>query len=118
LFVRVWRRICSYEPTRDIIVPLVSLSLELLSDLISLNLAHGVIFVLPSVELLSLVPLRLSFSLLAQVKHGDSLVNHIELNLFVQGAICSEGRQAVHFDQPRLYFVVNENVNSKDFKAH
>ena len=76
------------------------------------------IFVLPAVELLSLVPLRLSLSLLAQVQHGDSLVHHIELNLLVQGAICREGRQAVHFDQPRLNFVVNENVYSKDFKAH
>ena len=76
------------------------------------------IFVLSAIELLSLVPLGLSLSLLAQVQHGDSLVNHIELDFFVQGAICSERRQAVYFDQPRLYFIVNENVYSKDFKAH
>ena len=56
------------------------------------------IFVLSAVELLSLVPLRLSLSLLAQVQHGNSLVHHIELNLLVQGAIGREGRQAVHFD--------------------
>ena len=55
----------SNKAAADIVIPFVSLSLKLLSDLIPLALTHRMILVLSAIELFCLIPLGLSFAFLA-----------------------------------------------------
>lgn len=116
--VRVKARIGFHEATADKVVPLVSFRLELFPELVSLLFAHCVVLVLATIKLLGFVPFRFSFSLGAHVKHSDGLVDHVELNFLIEGTVSGEGRQAVDLNQPRLYFVIDEDIDSQDFKAH
>ena len=61
---------------------------------------------------------KLLLALVSHAKDLNGVSNHILLHLEVQRCICGKAGSVVDLDQPRLEFLINENVEAQDLKAH
>lgn len=69
------------------------------------------------IKLICLVSLHLFLSSLTQVEHGDGFVYQVILDLLVERTVGRERGEAVNFDEPRLDFIVEEDVDAEHFEA-
>jgi len=94
-----------------------SLSFFLLSLLVLTTHDH-LAFDLAFLELSCLLSLVFLFALSRQIEQLDRLRDQALLNLEVERAVRREARRMVHFQDPRLQLIVQEDIKAQDLKAH
>ena len=118
LLVTVLRRIDPDEARAYLGIKTIPLRLESLLELLSLPFGWHWILVLSSQCLFILLTFCFPSPLRVHVEHGKSLINDIIFDPLIKRTISSERSQRIHFDQPGLYLLVQEDIDSQNFKAH
>lgn len=60
----------------------------------------------------------LLFALDRHVQQVKGVPNQVELDTLVEGAVCSETGQVIHFDEPRFQLLIDHDVQAKDLETH